>query len=313
MLSPPIGPSKYLLSLWTQIIVQNRREIEAVRNIRNPSRPAPWPRNSSIFFGFGKPPEKSQPSSRKSHTKRKQGGRKIQKHPVTSERLFIGNLAYSVKEDELQKVFEKAGKVKRAEVVTNRKTKRSKGFGFVTMESIEDAERAVSQLDGTSIQGREISVSGAKSDGQKEGRPERKKPSPEKQNDRSERRESRPRSERGESRDRRRSDRGRDGDRRRDGRGRGKKSSSGPSVVPMAVAEITTPHLSMSNLSSDFGESELEHLFAGVAQISSSQIVEGKAELEMASVEDAQTAVRLLDGKDFMGKTLSLSGKDSDS
>lgn len=78
----------------------------------------------------------------------------------------------------------------------------------------------------------------------------------------------------------------------------------------MAVEEVKTSNLSMSNLAKGFGEAELEHLFAGVAKVTSSQIEDGTAKIEMASVEDAQTAVRLLHGKDFMGKTLSVCEKD---
>ena len=75
----------------------------------------------------------------------------------------------------------------------------------------------------------------------------------------------------------------------------------------MKVPEISSTELVIKNLSSEFGESELEELFSGVGSVAKSEISEGGATVEMASVEDAQKAVRFLDGKDFMGKTLSLS------
>lgn len=75
----------------------------------------------------------------------------------------------------------------------------------------------------------------------------------------------------------------------------------------MEVPEVSTPGLTITNLSSDFEESHLEDLFHGVGSISEVEITEGKASVTMQSVEDAQEAVRLLDGKDFMGKTLSVS------
>ena len=77
----------------------------------------------------------------------------------------------------------------------------------------------------------------------------------------------------------------------------------------MEVETVTTPNLELKNLSPDFGETELEHLFIGIGTIASREIHEdGKATVEMSSVEEAQNAVRFLDGKDFMGKQLSVGG-----
>lgn len=78
----------------------------------------------------------------------------------------------------------------------------------------------------------------------------------------------------------------------------------------MSVEEVSSPQLSLTNLSDDFGQSELDHLFAGVAHVAKSNIEGGEASIEMTSIEEAQKAVKLLHGKDFMGKTLSLSGVD---
>ena len=72
----------------------------------------------------------------------------------------------------------------------------------------------------------------------------------------------------------------------------------------MDIAVVTTQNLLIKNLSEDFGEDELADLFAGVAEVSSNDIQGGVAKVEMASVADAQEAVRLLHAKDFMGKTL---------
>jgi RNA recognition motif-containing protein len=79
-----------------------------------------------------------------------------------SKRLYVGNLSYNTTDDSLRELFGKAGTVLSAEVVRDRYTDRSKGFGFVEMESAADADKAISDYDGTSLDGREIKVSEAR-------------------------------------------------------------------------------------------------------------------------------------------------------
>ncbi len=273
------------------------------------------------FFGF-----KKTAKSLAEYQKKESYPHELDKPPVSSPRLFIGNLSYAVTEDDLKNLFGEVGHVASVEIVVNRQTNRSKGFGFVTMGTRQEAERAVAQFDGETLHDRPISVSGAKSEGKKDGvgedananrrsgeRPPRKDRERGERNERSERGE-RGREQSGERGERRRDrdgerDGGRERGQRRDGGGRGSKSNGQPTTVPMAVEVISTPRLCISNLVQDFGQEELQHLFAGVGSISSSQIHDGRAEIEMSSVADAQNAVRLLDGKDFMGKTLSLKGQ----
>jgi len=76
--------------------------------------------------------------------------------------LFVGSLAYSVTDDDLQQFFATAGNVVSAKVITDRETQRSKGFGFVEMGSDEDAKAAIAQLDGKDLGGRAISVNEAR-------------------------------------------------------------------------------------------------------------------------------------------------------
>lgn len=261
------------------------------------------------FFGFGKKESPAPTGKGKGKGKGRERERSIQKHPVISERLFIGNLSYSVKNSDLEKFFEAAGRVFKAEVVTHRQSQRSKGFGFVTMDSVESAQKAVELFDGETLDGREISVTGAKS----EGRRDDEKSS---QENREERETSnRSRSSSKKKRPEKRDGAGRDGERRggqsKRGPSRGSgKSSSESTVTPMEVPVVSTPALTITNLSSDFEVSHLEDLFHGVGSISEVEVNEGKASITMQSVEDAQEAVRLLDGKDFMGKTLSVSEAD---
>tara|TARA_B110000046_G_scaffold23305_1_gene22106 strand:+ start:5265 stop:5525 length:261 start_codon:yes stop_codon:yes gene_type:complete len=73
-------------------------------------------------------------------------------------KLFIAKLDYGVDSDSLQTVFEEYGNVSSCNVVMDRETGRSKGFGFVEMENDEEAMNAMNELDGSSIRGREIVV-----------------------------------------------------------------------------------------------------------------------------------------------------------
>jgi cold-inducible RNA-binding protein len=87
------------------------------------------------------------------------------KELVMAQKLFIGGLAFSTSTERLREVFAAAGQVESAAVVTDRDTGRSRGFGFVEMATPEDAEQAISKLNGTSVDGRTIQVERAKSPG----------------------------------------------------------------------------------------------------------------------------------------------------
>ena len=77
-------------------------------------------------------------------------------------KLFVGSLAYSVTDAELEEFFAAAGKVVSAKVIIDRDTDRSKGFGFVEMESDDEAKAAIEQLDGKELNGRAVAVNEAK-------------------------------------------------------------------------------------------------------------------------------------------------------
>ena len=77
-------------------------------------------------------------------------------------RLFIGSLAWATNDDSLKDFFSQAGSVVSANVITDRETGRSKGFGFVEMSSDEEAKAAVDQLNGKELDGRPIVVSEAR-------------------------------------------------------------------------------------------------------------------------------------------------------
>ncbi len=81
---------------------------------------------------------------------------------VINERLYVGNLSYDATEGDLFELFNGVGKVQNAEVVVNNRTQRSKGFAFITMASIDEAKRAVAELNNKDFMGRPLQISGAK-------------------------------------------------------------------------------------------------------------------------------------------------------
>lgn len=85
------------------------------------------------------------------------------------KKLYVGNLPYSVTDDSLQNRFEEFGAVSSAKVITDRETGRSKGFGFVEMESDSDADMAIEKLNGAQLDGRAINVSEARPQAPREG------------------------------------------------------------------------------------------------------------------------------------------------
>lgn len=76
--------------------------------------------------------------------------------------IYIGNLSYSAKEEDLEEVFNEYGKVKRITLPTDRETGRPRGFAFVEMESEADEDKAIEGLDGAEWMGRELRVNKAK-------------------------------------------------------------------------------------------------------------------------------------------------------
>jgi RNA recognition motif-containing protein len=77
-------------------------------------------------------------------------------------RLYVGNLSYSTNEDSLREFFAAAGEVKTAEVVMDRQTGRSKGFAFVEMVNDETAQKAITMLNGKTLDSRQLRIDIAK-------------------------------------------------------------------------------------------------------------------------------------------------------
>lgn len=77
-------------------------------------------------------------------------------------KLFVGSLPFSTTSEQLKEVFSKAGEVVEANVVMDKMTGRSRGFGFVEMSTEDAAKKAIAELNGTEVEGRKIFVSEAK-------------------------------------------------------------------------------------------------------------------------------------------------------
>ncbi len=72
--------------------------------------------------------------------------------------IYVGNLPYSVRDEELRATFEPFGQVLSAEVIFDKRTRRSRGYGFVEMAQDADAKRAIDALNGKELHGRELRV-----------------------------------------------------------------------------------------------------------------------------------------------------------
>jgi RNA recognition motif-containing protein len=78
------------------------------------------------------------------------------------KKLFVGNLAFSTTDSDLESLFASAGTVESATVVNDRESGRSRGFGFVEMSTSIEAGKAIQELNGRDVGGRQINVSEAK-------------------------------------------------------------------------------------------------------------------------------------------------------
>jgi RNA recognition motif-containing protein len=77
-------------------------------------------------------------------------------------RIFVGNLSFNTSDNDLRDAFTSYGDVESAQVVTDRETMRSRGFGFVEMPDSDAAKQAIQSVNGTELQGRALTVNEAK-------------------------------------------------------------------------------------------------------------------------------------------------------
>ena len=127
------------------------------------AKPGFWQRLLSFFRPSpAKVGANGRPSSPPSDKREPRFARKPELVEVTSSKLYVGNLSYEATESDLFELFKGVGIVKNAEVVCHKYNDRSKGFGFVTMTTVDEAKRAVTELHDKDFMGRKLVVSGAK-------------------------------------------------------------------------------------------------------------------------------------------------------
>jgi RNA recognition motif-containing protein len=79
-----------------------------------------------------------------------------------SSKLYVGNLSFSLSDQDLEEAFGEFGTVQSVNIIEDRDTGRSRGFGFVEMSSAEEAQKAITELDGAELDGRNLKVNEAK-------------------------------------------------------------------------------------------------------------------------------------------------------
>lgn len=120
------------------------------------------------IFGLGGAKSRSSAKPQRSpRSGRSEGGSSRQSRPpqrieVTTPRVYVGNLSFDATESDVLELFSGIGSVQNVEIVCNRETHRSKGFGFVQLTTIDEAKRAVTELHDKEYMGRKLVVSGAK-------------------------------------------------------------------------------------------------------------------------------------------------------
>jgi RNA recognition motif-containing protein len=85
------------------------------------------------------------------------------------KRLYVGNLPFSATDESLMEMFQQAGQVESAKVITDRDTGRNKGFGFVEMSTDQEAADAITKFNGADFEGRSVTVNEARPMAPREG------------------------------------------------------------------------------------------------------------------------------------------------
>ena len=166
----------------------NNRNGNRNNNRNAPRKPQPltlWQKILS-FFGIkpkGRPQSQARPPAKTNTTNTRTNTSSTEKKPdsakkprqpkkveVTSGRLYVGNLSYETTEYDLEELFKGNGTVKSVELIYNRHTHKSKGYGFIEMLSADDAKNAVNVHHDQPFMGRNLIVNGARERQEEENR-----------------------------------------------------------------------------------------------------------------------------------------------
>jgi hypothetical protein len=109
-----------------------------------------------------RPPRGERPAREDRPPREERQRRSPERGDVASARIYLGNLSYDATEEDLRDLFKGVGTVRNVEIVYNRRTHKSKGYGFVDMLNLDEAKRSVEVLHDQFFMGRKLVVSGAK-------------------------------------------------------------------------------------------------------------------------------------------------------
>lgn len=156
------------LTFWQKIVSFFRPKSAKAEPARPAARQYPVyePRNKSSAPASERAPRPQSSEPREPREAREpRPARKPEAVEVTTPKLYIGNLSFDATESDLSELFNGVGMVQSTEIVTHKETEKSKGFGFVTMTTVDEAKRAVVELHDKEFMGRKLVVSGAKTPG----------------------------------------------------------------------------------------------------------------------------------------------------
>lgn len=144
---------KKFFGLYKEPVRPQRERREPIRFEEGPPREPREPKSNTRI---------AKPSSEDRPPREERQRRSPEKTEVASARIYLGNLSYDATEEDLRDLFKGVGTVRNVEIVYNRRTHKSKGYGFVDMLNLEEAKRSVEVLHDQFFMGRKLVVSGAK-------------------------------------------------------------------------------------------------------------------------------------------------------
>jgi hypothetical protein len=181
--TPRPQPAPVKLSFWQKLVGIFTGKSKKATAPSATSRQSSASNGTSSAGSAGRPADshrrfESAPAAASTNTPRQT--RKPELVEVNSPKIYVGNLSFDATESDLQDLFNGVGQVQNAEVVSNKYTQKSKGFAFVTMLTVDEARRAVTELHDKEFMGRKLVVSGAKTTDMRDGyRPSESAPAPE--------------------------------------------------------------------------------------------------------------------------------------
>lgn len=158
-------PKPKPLTWWQKLL-------KAIGLYKEPARPQSGPKSNTRIARTGDAPTpatEGKPRERRPRREPAAVDNSGTASDVETKRIYLGNLSYETTESDLEELFKGVGTVRRVEIVYDRRTHRSKGYGFVEMLNVDEAKQAVEILHDQFFMGRKLTVSGAKSQGPADG------------------------------------------------------------------------------------------------------------------------------------------------